>query len=301
MKLFRGDNASDFYIANNGNTPPAKAQTAFPNSTYSISGDTIKVTGSPAGQVYFKIPFSHYRVRYQMRFPGNVGNCGMLIHVQADDAPTSGFPRAVESQGDPTQGMGQLWPIGDVWVTVKAHMVSGRMQYSPNDPEVDYGGKDWNSRVVVGVNGWGQPNYNSLANAHGGWVTQEARVYGSDSVVHLVEDTVRIKYRNPRVSSGGTPNNVTKYLKKGLISWQSEGTPVWYRHLEIMLLPGDSLYQETTSLGFHRGQMITPKQDGKRLHYHDGVLLLNAAGAGSAYDALGTRKVLRGAGLLEKP
>ncbi len=291
MKLFRGNNASDFYIANNGNTAPAQAQTTFPNSTFAIRGDTITVTGNPAGQVYYKIPFSHYRVRYQMRFPGNTGNCGMLVHVQANDAPTQGFPRSVESQGDPGQGMGQLWPIGDVWVTIRAKTVGGRMQYSPNDPEVNYGGANWNSRVVVGVNGWGQPSYSGLANANGGWVTQEVRAYGSDSVVHLVNDTVRIKYREPRVSSGGTANNVSKYLKKGLIGWQSEGSNVWYRNLQIMLLPGDSLYA-ATYLKSNRGKSMGHKPGRKLTLASDGIVIFKDGEGASGVDIRGKRKDL---------
>ncbi len=75
--------------------------------------------------------------------------------------------------------MGQLWPIGDVWATIRAKMVNGRMQYSPNDPKVNYGrgGANWNSRVVVGVDGWGMPSYSRLAAVHNSWVTQESRVY----------------------------------------------------------------------------------------------------------------------------
>jgi Domain of Unknown Function (DUF1080) len=293
IKLFRGNNASDFYIANNGNTAPSKAQITFPNNTFAIRGDTITVTGSPAGQLYFKVPFSHYRVRYQMRFPGNTGNCGMLVHVQADDAPTQGFPRSVEAQGDPGQGMGQLWPIGDVWVTVKGKMVGGRMQYSPNDPETNYGGANWNSRVVVGVNGWGQPSYSALANANGGWVTQEVRAYGSDSVIHLVQDTARIKYRDPRVSSGGTVNNVSKFLKKGLIAWQSEGSNVWYRNLQIMLLPGDSLYTEPpTKVEFNRRKAQAQPAARKLLGSPKGIVIPFGADAKTGVDIRGRRKEL---------
>jgi hypothetical protein len=247
IKVFRGTNTGDFFTAPNNSTPPGRTLGAFPGGPYSVTGDTIKVTGSPAGQFYFKQPFSRYKVRYQIRFPnftgtgnGGTGNCGMLLHVQAHDAPTMGFPRSVEAQGDPTQGMGQLWPIGDVWVTVKAKTVSGRMQYDTASPEVDYGGANWNSRVVVGINGWGFPTFASQQ--QDGWVNMEAHVYGSDSIIHLVNGVERIRYRNPRVSSGGTVNNVSKMLAKGLIAWQSEGTAVWYRNLEVKPLPGDSMY-----------------------------------------------------------
>jgi hypothetical protein len=250
IRLFRGNNASDFFAAPNNSTPPGRTLGAFPASPYSVTGDTIRVTGNPAGQFYFKQPFSHYKIRYQMRFPnftnggtnGNTGtgNCGMLLHVQAQDPTTNGFPRSVESQGDPTQGMGQLWPIGDVWVTTTGRTVSGRMQYDSAGPEVVYGALNWNSRVIVGQNGWAQPTFASQQ--QDGWVTQEAHVYGNDSIIHLVNGVPRIKYRNPRVSPGGTPNNVTKLLSRGLLAWQSEGTSVWYRNIEIQLLPGDSLY-----------------------------------------------------------
>lgn len=249
IKIFRGNNTGDFFYAPNNTTPPGRTLTPFPGGPYTITGDTIKVSGSPAGQFYFKQPFSRYKVRYQMRFPGftgtgngGTGNCGMLLHVQAQDAPTNGFPRSVEAQGDPTQGMGQLWAIGDVWVSVRARTVSGRQQYDTTQPEIDHGGKNWDSpsRVAVGIDGWALPTFASQQ--QGGWVTQEAHVYGSDSVIHLVNGVPRIKYRNLRVSPGGTPNNVIKMLSKGLVAWQSEGTAVWYRNLEIQPLPGDSLY-----------------------------------------------------------
>src|SRR5690606_29246885 len=70
----------------------------------------------------------------------------------------------------------------------------------------------------------------------------EAHVYGADSIIHLVDGVPRLKYYQPRVSAGGTPDNVSKMLARGLIAWQSEGTQVWYRDLEIQLLPDDPLY-----------------------------------------------------------
>lgn len=246
IRLFRKDNASDFWIANviPGAPPAAMAKKTFPNATYSRLGDTLVVTGSPAGQIYFNQSFSRYRVRYQMRFPGNTGNCGMLYHVQENDTTTYGFPPSIESQGDPNQGMGQVWPIGHVWIDVKTRNTSQGLQYDPNGQETVYGGKDWNSRMVLGKDGYAKPGYAEMSKATG-WVQHEVIAYGSDSIIHLVQDTVRIKFRNPRISPGGTPDKVTKKLSSGLIGWQSEGARAWYRNLEIMLLPGDPLYAST--------------------------------------------------------
>src|SRR5690606_33783809 len=69
IRLFRGDNTGDFFTAPNNSTPPGRTLGTFPSGPYSVTGDTIRVTGNPAGQFYFKQPFSHYKVRYQMRFP----------------------------------------------------------------------------------------------------------------------------------------------------------------------------------------------------------------------------------------
>lgn len=291
IKLFRGDNPGDFYIANNGGRAPALSKAAFPNTTYTGQGDTLKVTGTPSGQIYFNQSFSHYRVSYQMRFPGAVGNCGMLFHVQENDNTTNGFPRSVESQGDPRQGMGQLWPIGDVWVTIRARVVNNRLTYDPAAPrDTVYGARNWDSRVIAGRDGWARPDFGALA-ARTGWVTQEAEVHGNDSIMHIVNDTVRIKYREPRVSSGGTPNNVTKRLSAGLIGWQAEGTAVWYRDIKIRLLPGDPLYTPTYA-EFRERNTPRPMPARRILLLEDGALGFRAAGPGIAplFDAAGRRR-----------
>lgn len=290
IKLFRGNNPSDWYIANNGGAAPANSKLTFPNATYSANGDTLKVSGSPGGQVYFNQSFSHYRVRYQMRFPGQTGNCGMLLHVQENDTPTNGFPRSMESQGDPNQGMGQLWPIGDLWVTIRARVKDGRMTYDPAAPEITYGGKDWGSRVVAGKDGWAKPAYDVMS-SQTGWVTQEAEVRGNDSVLHFVNDTLRIKYREPRVSSGGTADNVSKRLSAGLIAWQSEGRAVWYREMEIKLLPGDPLYTPVYA-AFDARNTIAPRLRRARLVFEDGVLGIRSGGTEASAAVMGSDRFL---------
>lgn len=275
MKLFRGDNKDDWYIAYNGDKPAAQSKVKFPDATFSILGkDTLKSSGSPGGQVYFNQSFSHYRVRYQMHFPRNQGNCGMLLHAQENDPTIYGFPPSMESQGDPYQGMGQLWPIGDVWVTLHAKTIDGRVTYDPSAPEITYGGKDWGSRVIAGKDGWARPEYTPLASATG-WVTQEADVHGGDSISHLVDGIVRIKYRQPVVSPGGRSDNVKKTLTAGLLGWQSEGTEVWYRNIEIKLYPEDPLFKTTYLRGNARHGARTPR----------------VSGSGEFFDALGKHKL----------
>jgi hypothetical protein len=132
-----------------------------------------------------------------------------------------------------------------VWVTVRV-VSSSDITYDPAGEEIDYGAQSDGQRLVRGIYGGGQPRPPQLDN--GGWITLEADVYGSDSIIHYVEGDVIIKYRNPRVAPRDDPNNVEKYLSQGLIAWQSEGTEVQYRDLKIKLMEEDSLYLELYSV-----------------------------------------------------
>lgn len=230
IKLFRGNNASDFftyYGSGNPNNP-------FPDKTFKVNNDTIDVTGSPTGHIIFKQPFSHYRIRYEQMMPTKLGNAGMLVHIQINDPALWGaFPRSIECQGDPTQGMGQIWCISNVWVTVRA-TTNGTPRYNPSSAPITYGAKNDGSRQILGIK---EPSLKV-----GEWVQIEAEVHGSDSLAHIVRGETMIKYSNPRVAPADKPDQVEKTLKSGLIAWQSEGVPVRYRNIQIKLFKEDPLY-----------------------------------------------------------
>jgi hypothetical protein len=275
IKLTRGNNASDFYTFYSGATI-AEGRKTFPDNTFKYIGDTIDVKGTPTGHVIFKQPFSHYRIRYQYRFPEGLGNCGMLIHIQENDPVMWGtFPRSIESQGDPGQGMGQIWAIGQVWVTV--HAKSGP-QYDPASPEIQYGAEDDNKRMITGIYGYGKPQPAELKLHE--WVTQEAEVYGSDSISHYAMNELMIKYRNPRVAPRTNPNQVEKYLKDGVLGWQSEGVHVQYRNIEIKLFPADPLYASLYTTGLESATIREKKTDAPVLEFRDGILRVRPAQLG---------------------
>jgi hypothetical protein len=261
IKLFRGSNTSDFYsFMGTTRVVPSKNKSAFPNGTFTvISGDTIQSSGSPLGHLIFKQAFSHYRVQYQLHWPGTLGNTGLLHKVQEDDtAQSQGFPRSVECQGDPGQGLGQIWALGSInengsmvnggtWITFHGKSIthpqnsSGTArQFDPASPEIDYGGGgDPSNNLIVGQPGYGQPKPAGLSN---GWVTIEIESHGRDTTRHFVDGKLVMEYRNPRIGPRGNAKQLIKYLESGLFAWQSEGSKVWFRNMKIMLLPKDPLY-----------------------------------------------------------
>ncbi|MEO7778398.1 MAG: DUF1080 domain-containing protein [Fibrobacteria bacterium] len=262
IKLWRGDNPGDFFTYYS----PTNSNNAFPDNTFKFNKDTIVVSGSPTGHILFKQAFSHYRIRYEQMEPTNIGNCGMILHAQMGDPVLYGsFPRSIECQGDPKQGIGQVWCISNVWVSVHAKTGSGAPRYDPTAPLITYGAKDDGSRQILGVK---EP-----AAALNEWVLIEAEVHGSDSLAHFVRGETMIKYSNPHVAPANNPNQVEKTLKSGIIGWQSEGVPVRYRNIYIKLFKEDPLYASlygTTALTDYR---ILPKPANKPVMRMEGGVL----------------------------
>ncbi|MEO6095536.1 MAG: DUF1080 domain-containing protein [Fibrobacteria bacterium] len=261
IKLFRGNNASDFFTYYSDRSK----NNAFPDNTFKSSADTVVVSGTPTGHIIFKQPFSHYRIKFEEMMPDRLGNAGLLVHVQVDDPPLFGsFPRSIECQGDPGQGMGQVWCIGNVWVKVHATS-NGTPQYNPTSPEITYGAKNDNSRQILGIK---KPSMKV-----GEWVLMEAEVHGADSLEHLVRGETIIKYSNPHVAPPTNPDQVEKVLKSGLIAWQSEGVPVRYRNIMIKLFPEDPLYKSLYTTSATKDYRIFPKSETRpSLGYSQGAI-----------------------------
>jgi hypothetical protein len=245
IKLFRGDNTADFY----SHTREGQTDGAFPSNTFRVTGDTVRVSGSPTGHFAFKQVFSHYHIRTQMRHESS-GNAGMLLHTREKEPSLGVYPRSLEMQGN-TSGMGELWTIGGITVDVRKK--AGSNQYDPNGTVSAHG--DAQGRQCRGL----PAKINPLKQ----WDTLEAKVYGADSIEHIVNGMTTIKYT--KIRAGSTPIN------NGVIVWQSEGVEVWYKMMEIKLLPGDPLYKPVYAQHIERNT-IRPLPARKALNLDDGVL-----------------------------
>ena len=278
IRIFRGvQDTSNFYRYTGGSrVVPAQNKQAFPGDPFTILGsDTIRSDGSPGGLLIFKQTLSHYRVSFKMRWPGSVGNAGLLMKVQENDtAQSQGFPRSVECQGDPTQGIGQVWALGSIreggamqnggtWISFKGRMITHPSSWAAGScpgstpqaaifdstqPEIHWGGGgDPCKNLTVGAAGFQQPRPASLHNgsnwrSNTGWVTVEAEAHGKDTTRHFVEGQLVMQYHSPRIAPRTKQDSVIKYLTSGLIGWQSEGSIVLYHDIKIKLLPEDPLY-----------------------------------------------------------
>lgn len=259
IKIFRGDNQSDFSIYTGNGSPAQEANKGFGDPFFVEKGDTIRTDGGPPGQLIFKQSFSHYVMSVQLRWPtmnsqGYVlGNCGVMTKIQWNDqGQGGGLPTCIECQGDPGQGMGQIWSLGSngarPWITFKGATDSHGAKVDSTKPVMDFGGAG-GANCIVGYPGWQQPRPSALTT--GGWVTISAENHGKDTSRHFVDGIKVMEYWNPRIAKTTNANDVVKTLTGGMVSIQSEGTTVWYRNWKIKLLPEDPLYASlygTTSI-----------------------------------------------------
>lgn len=293
IKIYRGNNAADFSVFEGNGSPSQNPKTAFGGPFTAGNGDTIKTGGSPNAQLIFRQNFSHYRMQVQLHWPSNPGNTGIMTKIQwSDTGQGSALPRAVECQGDPGQGMGQIWALGNIggqaggtWITVKAkkipHPMFGGQQAAQVDsmaPEMDWGGGGApNFNLIVGYPGWGQPRPAAVNNK--GWVTFEVESHGHDTTRHFLDGQKVMEYYNPRIAPRNNSNAIIKRLTSGMLSVQSEGSQVWYRNWRIKLLPGDPLYESlygpTVTLA---PRPAASRASGLQLGFHDGVLTVLSEG-----------------------
>lgn len=181
------------------------------------------------GHLFYKDPFSHYRLRVEYRFvgdqcPGAPGwayrNSGIMIHGQTPESMERGqdFPTSIEVQllgSDSTverTNLNVCTPGTNIVMNeelILDHCINAATDY--------FYGEDW--------------------------ITAEVEVRGNDVIKHIVNGDTVLQYSQPQLDErdGTYPtliklNNGNKMLTGGTISLQSEGHPIDFRKVEIMVL-----------------------------------------------------------------
>jgi hypothetical protein len=211
------------------------------NDTFRVEDGLLKVrydkwTGFNAefGHLYYREPFSYYRLRAEYRFVGEqvagagpklswaLRNNGLMLHCQ--DPKTilkdQDFPISIEAQllgglgtGKPRSTMNLCTPGTNVVMDGKLHTA-----HCTNSSSKTYEGD--------------------------AWVSVEALVHGDELIRHMVEGQPVLEYTKPQIGGGsvspfdpavkvdGTP------LTGGYISIQAETAPIDFRKIELLNLEG---------------------------------------------------------------
>lgn len=167
------------------------------------------------GHLFYKTPFSHYRVRIEYRIPGpqltgGPGwaklNSGVMLHCQdpATMKLDQDFPRSIEAQF--------LAKIDD--------KPRPTMNLCTPDTHVVYKGKLHTTHCTSSSS----PTFEGDT-----WVTAEAEVHGSGRIIHYVNGQVVLEYEKPQTNDG-------ELIDSGYISLQAESSRAEFRKVEVMIL-----------------------------------------------------------------
>ena len=211
------------------------------DSMLRIVYDQYKTFDEKFGHLYYKTPYSYYRIRYQYRFTGNqtpggatwnVRNSGVMIHSQSAQSVgiNQDFPVSLEVQLLGGLNNGDR-PTGNICTPgTQVHMLGSlRPEHCVSSSSKTYDGDQWVSMTVI--------------------------VLGDSLVKHVVETDTVLVYEKPQIGGGfvGKEHNWTKAnvpdsaswiakdgtpLKEGYIALQAESHPIDFRKIELLNLVG---------------------------------------------------------------
>jgi hypothetical protein len=191
-----------------------------------VSYDEYEHFDNRFGHLFYEMHYSNYRLRLEYRFTGDqlhdapkwaFRNSGVMVHGQSGDSMRldQDFPVSIEVQLLGGDGINDR-PTGNL-CTPGTHVVMQGILFTPH--------------CVNSVS----------ATFHGDqWVNLEIIVRGNTVIKHIINDDEVLSYEQPQIDPAGAmvkikPGSTLK-LSGGSISLQSEGHPVEFRNIQLLIL-----------------------------------------------------------------
>jgi hypothetical protein len=179
------------------------------------------------GHLFYRTPFSHYRLRIEYRFVGEqcpggpnwaLRNSGVMIHGQPPESmkKDQDFPVSIEVQFLGGNGRNPR-PTANVCTPGTNIVMGGRL--------ITRHCTDSKSRTYHGDQ----------------WVTVEAEVHGNGVIKHIVNGETVLEYEKPQLDDRDPDGrrlikDGEKMLHGGSISLQAESHPIEFRRVELLPL-----------------------------------------------------------------
>jgi hypothetical protein len=219
-----------------GWTPKIKGYPAGENygETFRVEDGVLKVSydkyekfDGKFGHLFYKTPFSHYRLRVEYRFVGEqcpggpswaIRNSGAMIHGQTPESmgKDQEFPVSIEVQYLGGNGRDKR-PTANVCTPGTNIVMGGKLitEHCTDSKSKTYHGDQW--------------------------VTVEVEAHGNGVIKHIVNGETVLEYEKPQLDDREADarrlmKNGDKMLYGGTISLQSESHPIEFRKVEILPL-----------------------------------------------------------------
>ncbi len=247
IQLFNGSDLSGWDIKISGYPLNENYLNTFvvEDSMIRIKYDEYDTFGTAFGHMYYKEPYSYYKIRFDYRFVGeqlaggaswNVRNSGIMLHSQSAES----------------NELGQHFPV-----SIELQLLGGLGEGERTTANVCTPG----TAVVMNDS----INYNHCINSHSAtyhgdqWVHAEAVVLGGEAMHFIVEGDTVLQFQKPQVGGGfiseaegmpdwedfGIVRDKAQWLSKkgevltaGYIALQAESHPIDFKNLELLNLCG---------------------------------------------------------------
>jgi hypothetical protein len=188
---------------------PARDKDATLPASFVVRDGLLVSQGKPEGHLVTTEAYRDYRLVVEYRFPGQAGNCGVLVHASTPRALYAMFPQSIEVQMM-SGNAGDFWCIGENIAV--ADMETRR----PRKPGQAWGGGESDARRILNLT-------DDSEKPVGEWNTMVIEARGR---------TLKVWVNGALVNEGFDAT-----ADRGKIALQAEGTEVEFRKIEIGPLP----------------------------------------------------------------
>jgi len=229
LQLFNGKDLNDWNIKIKGYELDNNFKNIFSveDGIMKVRYEGVDTFKNEFGHIFYKDPFSHYKLRIEYRFTGEqvpggpawaFRNSGVMLHSQSAASMTldQDFPVSIEAQFLGGNGTDERTTLNVC--TPGTHIVM-------------------NGELVT------RHCNNSRSKTYHGdiWVTAEFVVLGDSVIHHIIEGDTVLTYNKPQV--GGAPDGYPvaegTLISQGYICLQAESHPVEFRKVELLDLSKD--------------------------------------------------------------
>lgn len=198
QSLFNGEDLSGWHM-----DVPAMDDDPDLDPPFIVRDGMLVSLGEPRGHLITDREFENYRLEVEYRFPGEPGNCGVLVHASTPRALYDMFPQSIEVQMMHEQA-------GDFWCIVEDATVPDMEER--RGPREEWGIHEGENRRIRNLT-------DGSENPVGEWNTM---------IIECLDNSVKVWVNGDLVNHGF---HLT--ADSGQIALQAEGAEVEFRKLQL--------------------------------------------------------------------
>lgn len=200
IALFNGRDLSNWDV-----DVPERDTNADAPPSFAVRDGMLVSLGKPPGHLITKQAYRNYRLEAEYRFPGEPGNCGILVHASRPRALYKMFPQSIEVQMHSGNA-------GDFWVIQEDITVPDMEKRRPRRPGENWGGAEGDARRILNLTDGSEKPL-------GEWNTM---------VIEARDRSISVWVNGQLVNQGFDAT-----ADHGKIAVQAEGTEVEFRKLQL--------------------------------------------------------------------